>query len=674
MTETLFGRTVTDDHRWMEDPARFDALKGWVLAESAAARQALAALPERPAFADALKQVGGSLSRVQTVALASDRVVAFQRIGPSDRVPRLVIRSGTRERVLIDPNRSTGDSVLAINNHSLSPDGRHVAVHTATGGAEVGSITVYEVASGKPVGDPIAPVWGEFRVSWLDNATMAYTLMAEPGRHADRMMGMTAHVRRLDGRGGQSLLLGPDTRPVAIAVKDFPLIAASPISPWVVGLAVGARVDIEVMVVRRDAIGAGPPPWRRVAGLEQHVRAFGLRGNHLFLVSTRDNPHGRVTRRLLGDPASETDTVLLDGHDQLIIEGLEPTRDGVYLQAMTDGRGRLFYSAGGTAPFREVPLPFEGSIVDFEASRDGRLLGFGLTGWLTNRQYFKLRQGRLEPLGMASDTWPGAAAFRVTRLQADSRDGTRVPMVVVHPGTPAPAGGYPALLEGYGSYGISTATPFYDRFAMAWVRQGGAMAYCGTRGGGERGRAWHDAGRERHKPNAQDDLVACARTLKGAGLARAVGPVVTGTSAGGLLATPAALRHPEAFAGVVARVAMSNPTRLAAAPNGANQFDEMGDPGTAEGWAALAAQDAYLMSATAADLPDMLMTIGLNDKRVAPWESAKLAARARQRFGDRRTILLRADADAGHGIGSGEDARQAEFADIYTFAWTRASR
>ena len=673
VTETVFGRTLTDEYRWMEDAARFPALRDWVLAESEAAQQTLAALPARPAFVSALQQVNGALTRVNAVALANGRVLVVQRTAPGDRVARLLVRDGGRERVLVDPNQATGGSVVAINNVSPSPDGRHVAVHTAAGGAEIGSITIYERASGQPVGAPIGPIWGEFRLSWIDDKTIAYTQMAEPGRHADNLQGMTAYVRPLDGSAAALPLLGSDTQPVAVQPKDFPIIVSRPTSSWVAAMATGARADIDLMLVRRDAIGVQPTPWRRIAGLDQRLRAYGLVGERLFMVSMRDNPYGRVTRRALDRPDA-ADVVMLDGSERLIVEGIEATPDGVYLQAMTDGRGRLFYSAGGTAPFRELALPFEGSIESFESSSDGRMVAIGLGGWLTNTRYFKAQGGRLQPLGLASDTWPGAARFVARRLMATSRDGTQVPMVAVHARGPLPGGGPPALMKAYGSYGSSMATPFYDRLAMAWVQQGGVMAYCGTRGGGERGRAWHDAGRGAHKPNAHDDLIACAEALKAAGLARAAGPVVMGTSAGGLLVPPAALKRPDLFAGLVARVAIVNPTRLAAAPNGANQFDEMGDPNTAEGWAALATQDAYLMSATAADLPDTLLTIGLNDKRVAPWMSTKLAARVKARFGERRTILLRAETDAGHGVGSAEDARLAEYADIFAFAWSRASR
>ena len=677
LSETVHGITLNDEYRWMEDPARADELNAWIRAESEATQRLLGASPLRGEFMAGIQAAAGQLTRVFSVQPAAGGRVAFQRIGPQDRVPRLVVRHPGGERVLIDPNSTPASgSVLAVNNHAWSPSGRLIAVHTAQGGGEVGQIVVHDAATGEPVSEPIGPVWGEFRLVWLDDATIAATLMAPAGAHPDPMMGMTLQLRRLQPGAGWKPLFGPQTQPFATAAKDFPLLVAPPASRWVAALAAGARVDFEVLVARRsDVVSARPQvAWQRAAALADRVRGMALRGDDLFLLSTRANPFGRVTRQRLADTGPGRASTLAEGSDRLLIEAVESTRDGLYVRALTDGRSRLFFSPGGTRPLQELRLPIDGSIVDFEPSADGRSLSFGLMGWFTNTRYFSVSGSRLTPLGLASDSWPGATGFAVTRLLARSADGTAVPLVALHqPGAP-PAGGYPALLTAYGSYGETMTSPYYERMAMAWIARGGVAAYCGTRGGGERGRPWHDGGRERHKPRAQEDLVACAEKLKAEGLARAVGPVVAGTSAGGLLVPPAALKNPGVFSGLVARVAVSNASRLGLAPNGANQFDEMGDPNTPEGFAALLAQDAYHLSATATDLPDTLLTVGLNDKRVAPWMSAKFAARAKARFGERRTILLRADSDAGHGVGSAEASRQAERADIFTFAWQRASR
>ncbi|HLM52514.1 MAG TPA: prolyl oligopeptidase family serine peptidase, partial [Pseudoxanthomonas sp.] len=88
---------------------------------------------------------------------------------------------------------------------------------------------------------------------------------------------------------------------------------------------------------------------------------------------------------------------------------------------------------------------------------------------------------------------------------------------------------------------------------------------------------------------------------------------------------------------------------------------------------ALLAQDAYTMLAKARDLPDTLVTVGMNDSRVVPWMAAKFAARANARFGDRREVLLRVDTSQGHGIGSSRDVQIEEFADAFAWAWDQAA-
>lgn len=119
------------------------------------------------------------------------------------------------------------------------------------------------------------------------------------------------------------------------------------------------------------------------------------------------------------------------------------------------------------------------------------------------------------------------------------------------------------------------------------------------------------------------------------------------------------------------RVGIVNATRLGVANNGANQFDEMGNPGTEAGFKALAAQVATLYLPQSKGGPDFLFTIGLNDKRVEPSMSAKLVAMMRARWGDRHLVLIRSDGKAGHGMGSTRNQSLEERADIYAFFLNR---
>jgi prolyl oligopeptidase len=668
-TEVVHGRQVSDEYRWMERSDRAGDVAAWLKKEGEATRAALTALPERDGFLKAERAMRHT--RVVDVFDAGD-VQLFRRVTPGDRVPKLLVRAKDgSERVLVDPNTAPG-AVVAINNVSLSPDGRRVAVHTATGGSEIGAIQVYDVASGKPVGTPIDRIWGEFPLVWLSGDSVAYTRLADEAPGGDVVQGMTAYVKTLSARDRGAALLGSSTGLPGFPVMDFPSIAVTNLSNWVLGLGGGARTAWRLWVTPRAALEKGQPRWVSLADLPRDVTTAVAVGDSAYLLSTATNPYGSLLRQSLPSAATWAPATVAEGDAQRIFETIVAVKSGLYVTAQRDGVGRLFFMPAGTTTMREVELPFEGRLLNVRSTSDETALTIGLEGWLSNSVYFRVDGTRVTPLKLASDTWQGVSKFTVRREEATSADGTKVPLVVLAAKDQSVAA--PTLLLSYGSYGISVVTPAYEYSAMPWLARGGVLAYCGTRGGGERGRAWHDAGRGARKVNAQADLIACAEHLRKTGIAPAAGVVASTASAGGTLEGPAMFKRPDLFAAVVLRVAMLNATRLAAAQNGANQFVEFGDPGTADGYAGLLVQDAYEAAATATDLPDTVLHIGINDQRVAPWMTAKFAARLRQKFGSRRTIWVRVDDDSGHGVGTAEESYLTEAADVFAFAWSRSTR
>jgi prolyl oligopeptidase len=670
VTETVHGYTLTDEYRWMEDPANAAEMAGWVKAEAAETRAALAALPERAGFLAKLKEVSSGLTRVRDVQMGGDTVI-FRRATAADRTAKLIVVRDGKERVLIDPNSGSGP-VFAIGAVSLSPDGKMVAAHTSQGGSEVGAIQIYDTATGAKVGAPFENIWGEFPIGWLGGDLISYTQMAKAGEYPDPISGMRAYVKRLGDPGPGKQILGPGGSGPRFELKEFPILGLGSDTGWTFAVAAGARADNRYWIARTDRLTGADAGWRQVAALEDRVQGVDVLGNSLVVWTTKTNGAGSIMARTLSDAEIGAPVSIFEGNDRLIVTNMSAARDGLYVTAMTDGTTRLFYSPDARK-FSEVALPFAGGdVLDFGNRADGKGITLAYSGWLANTRTFLVESGKVTQTNFNSTTWDGAKAFAVDRLEARSADGTMVPLVVVRPGGALPKGGMPVILEGYGGYGISTATPFYNRDGMAWVARGGAAAYCGIRGGGERGRAWHEAGRGLNKPNGHADFIACAETLKARGYAPAKGVVATGASMGGALVPPAVLKRPDLFAAMVPRVAVLNATRMAAAPNGANQFDEMGDPATPDGFKALVGMDAYQMLPAAEAIPPTLLTIGLNDKRVTPWMSAKFAARAKAKFAGKQAIWLRADDETGHGVGSAEDARVAENADIFAFAWDRS--
>ncbi len=670
-SETRYGQVLSDPYRWFEQDARSADLTAWIKTASNHTVAELGALPERAEFAQTLEKTTRAGVRYSDVQSAG-ATLFYRRLDPADRVPKLVVRRGGVERVLLDPAAGTAE-VSAIGNYSLSRDGRTVAVHVSKGGAETGETRFIDVATGKQVGAALAPIWGEFAVSWLDDRHVVYTRQAIGAGNADPMQNMQVAVTTVGEPGGAVILGNKLAKGPAFDPQEFPLLVPSALSHWVVGLGAGARSDVRVMVARDRDLAQGKPAWREIASYADQVNAFAQLGDTLFTLSTKGTPNGAIFGRDLKLGARAPATLALAQGD-LVLTGVTAAVDGLYVSAQRDGVSHLLYLAGGRGKPVEVALPIEGDLHDLGTDADGRSVTFGLNGWLTDTAFYRVTRGQLKPLGLASATWPGASAFSTLREDAVSADGTHVPMVVLLPKAGKPDHLLPTILEGYAGYGVMSVSPWYSPNFLAWLSHGGAFAFCGTRGGGERGRDWHEGGRGANKPNGQADFDACAERLNAIGISSPRTLTATGTSAGGTLVPGAVLRRPELFTALVSRVAMVNVSRLEAAENGANQYAEFGDPRTPEGFDALVKQDAYLMLQTAPAALDMLVTIGLNDKRVAPWMGAKFAALAASRFGDRSLVLIRADTEAGHGIGSARDRLIAEWADTFAFAWNRANR
>lgn len=672
--ETLFGHRLEDPYRWMEEPGRLADVQAFIRGASAHTVPQLAALPGRAALRDRIAAGMNAGVRYSDVRRGGNALF-YRRTDAGAQFAKLVTRGPDgRERILYDPE-ATNPRGGAIGTYSVSPDGRTVAVHTSGGGGEVGAIRFIDVATGRVRPDRLEPVWGEFEAQWLDNRTVAYTRMTAPASGVDQMLNMRVYVHPLGGSDGEAILgAGAGGSPPYLP-QEFPRLGVAETSDWVAGFGTGARADARLFVARRADIRAGRPGWRVIGNYSDRLGGGGLIGDTLYVITTNGASNGKLLRLDLARGGTLATAQVAMPESDFIMQSAAAGTDGLYILGQTDGISRIFFLARNGARPAEVTLPLRGNAVLLQPAGAGGGVTFGMQDWFTAPRWFRARGTTVTSLGLDSASYAGLQGARQLRESATSADGTRIPLdILLPPGSPNAAfeGAYPMLLEGYGAYGANVAEPYYAQNVFGLIESGGAVAFCGTRGGGERGRAWHEAGREANKPNAHADLIACGERLVAMGLTTPNRLTVLGTSAGGLLAPPAALRRPDLFGALIANVGILNPTRLAQAENGANQYAEMGDPRTEAGFNALLTQDSYQMLATARDMPDTLLIVGLNDRRVSPWFSAKFAARALDRFGASRLVLIRTDPDAGHGIGTARANQVEQLADMYSFVLSQA--
>jgi prolyl oligopeptidase len=252
-----------------------------------------------------------------------------------------------------------------------------------------------------------------------------------------------------------------------------------------------------------------------------------------------------------------------------------------------------------------------------------------------------------------------------------SKDGTKIPLFVVHKKGLDLSKGAPTMLYGYGGFNISL-TPSFSPANLAWMDMGGVYAQASLRGGGEYGNAWHDAGRLKNKQNVFDDFIAAGEYLIAEGITTKDKLAVRGGSNGGLLVGAVINQRPDLFAAALPAVGVMDMLRFDRFTSGRYWTDDYGYPAQEADYRVLRAYSPYHNIAAGKDYPAVLVTTADTDDRVVPGHSFKyIAALQAAKTGD-KPHLIRIETRAGHGSGKPTDKIIEEYTDLWAFAgrWT----
>jgi prolyl oligopeptidase len=292
------------------------------------------------------------------------------------------------------------------------------------------------------------------------------------------------------------------------------------------------------------------------------------------------------------------------------------------------------------------------------------------SGYLTPPAYLTYHPGaNAQPEGTALSQ-PAkeiVSGYVVDRTFATSKDGTRIPMNIIHRRGSSMDGTVPTLVYGYGGYGISQSPEYVASiYWNLWLQQGYTLVITNIRGGAEYGESWHLAGNLTRKQNVFDDFSACAQYLIDKHWSSPAHMAALGGSNGGLLMGAEITQHPEQFRAVVSLVGIYDMLRVELDPNGQFNTTEFGTVKDAAQFQALYAYSPYHRVVDGTKYPAILMETGDNDPRVNPAQSRKFTARLQAASSSQAPILLKTFADAGHGSSSSADLQQ-QLADLYTF-------
>jgi prolyl oligopeptidase len=675
VTDTYFGTTVTDPYRYMEN-LDDTAVTNWMKAEGKYARALFASVPQRAALLAEVAAASGSLDFVNTIQRAGERTFYEERTPGSDNFDLMVREADGSTRKLVDVGglrAAHGGSPYAINYYRASPNGEKVAVGISAGGSEDASLFVYDVGAAKQIAPPLA--LARFGVTaWTDDGSKLFVnlLAAQPAnapptsKYLDSRMFVwdlkRAPVALLGGTTPSRIKVAPEMVPYLFTETGATISAAAIVN--------GVQNELELWTAPSATVTSPAAPWTRLTTAEDGVTNIDFAGQRVYLLSHKGAPTFQVLMLRAGEPMRAAKVLVASRNDRLI-EAMGTAKDGLYLRARHGVYSELIRVPLAGGPEEIVPLPFKGSISEMftDPTREGATIL--LESWFNPPTALTFDASKSivvpEKLGMTPAGFD-PNTFRLTDLSARAKDGTMIPLSYVdrvgskHPQL--------VLLLGYGSYGISSYPGFGPR-TIVGLRRGVAMATCHVRGGGELGEAWRLGGKDSNKPNTWRDLIACGDELVADGYTTRDKLFIDGGSAGGITMGRALEERPDLFAGVIDEVPSANMVRAEFSANGVPNIPEFGTVKTDSGFRNLYAMDSYLHVKDGTQYPAVLITTGLNDPRVAPWEPAKFAARLRA-SGSKAPVVLRVDEESGHGIGSTKSQIDELYADILTFIMWRA--
>ncbi|HTF68880.1 MAG TPA: prolyl oligopeptidase family serine peptidase [Edaphobacter sp.] len=344
------------------------------------------------------------------------------------------------------------------------------------------------------------------------------------------------------------------------------------------------------------------------------------------------------------------------------LNALLPAKDSLYVKVFDGASAALVRIPYGTSSKAvRISAPWPASIIDATS--------VSMSGWTHGPSYYRVMAG--SSVFTRTDLAPPSPYTDVAGLVAKdvevrAADGTTIPLSLVYKQGMVQDGKNPTFLWGYGAYGISQP-PIFGPMLLPWFDHGGIYAVAHVRGGGELGEEWHKAGMMSTKPNTWNDAIACAEYLIAQRYTSSEKLALGGGSAGGILAGRALTERPDLFAAVLDMVPMSDTLRSERSANGANNISEFGSVKTSDGFRGLYAMSPYVHVKDDVHYPAVLLTTGINDPRVDPWQPAKMAARLQAANGGAKPILFRVDYDAGHGMDSTRKQLFEERTDYWTF-------
>ncbi|MEV5897937.1 prolyl oligopeptidase family serine peptidase [Nonomuraea fuscirosea] len=651
VVDILHETPVPDPYRWLEDPDSPET-KGWLLGQADLFAKERGPQRFKSRIAELLRS--GS---VGVPAWRGERHFFSRRTPDQEHAVYYVAEPDGTERALVDPMAIDSSGLTTLDAVQPDKEGRLLAYQISVGGDEESVLYVIDVATGARVEGPIdrcrySPI------AWLPGGEAFYYVRRLPSTEVpenESQFHRRVYLHRVGTSTEDDVMIFGQ----GLKMTNYYGVSVSRDGRWLQVSAhegTAPRNDLWVADLTESPIDR--PALRVVQeGVDAQTGLVFGRDGRLYVHTDRDASRGRVC---VSDPAAPG----FDNWRDLIPEDPEAVLSDF---AILDDLERPVMLVGWTRHaiseisvhdlatgerLGEVPTPGLGTIGGIsERPEGGHEAWFGYTDNTTPPTIQRYDASTGETTLWAAS--PGAVEVpdvRTEQVVYRSKDGTDVRMLVISPADVA-EGPRPTVLYGYGGFGLSMS-PGYSASILAWVEAGGVYAIANLRGGGEEGEEWHRAGMLANKQNVFDDFHAAAEHLIATGVTTPEQLGISGGSNGGLLVGAALTQRPELYAAVVCSAPLLDMIRYEKFGLGATWNVEYGSAEDPEQFGWLWGYSPYHHVRESVSYPATLFTVFQSDTRVHPLHAWKTCAALQHASTSDRPVLLRNEAEVGHGARS----------------------
>lgn len=662
----LFGTEVSDPFRWLENNDSPE-VQQWISDQNKYSEKVLSGFPEGKKIEARIQELETTSAEQYSPKLMNGRLYFMQSTPPqAQAVVAAKSWPDGSTTVLVDPN--TMESGTAITGFWPSPGGNYLAYTTAEGGTEAATIHIRDIKAGKDLNDSLINAGGgetPAGMAWdADEKGLTYVRLPMPGTVPDSISKFNAALYH-------HLINQPQENDKLVLGKDLSKVAEYIFIPSDDGKEAALFVHFGDGNPDYVYLRQGVEEWKQVLDISTDIRvsdemnsgAAWDAGGNLLLAAYGDTPRGKLL------------SVSKDGSSKVLV----PQGDWVLISVAVIQNGFLLTKVNGPdwkidqydeqGKFvKTVGLPDKGIGIDAVASSPkspAALISY--SGWTFPEKWdiFDAASGQLKTI---FEVKPAAdySNVKFSVIEAVSKDGTKIPVTVVRIDSVTPDGQRPTIVYGYGGFGITEKPHFIGPY-LVWLENGGVFAYANLRGGGEFGESWHAEGMLGKKQNVFDDMFAASEAMVKNNWTNKEHLGIMGGSNGGLLMGALLTQHPDAFKAVVSFVGIYDMIRNELFPNGQYNISEYGTSTNPENFKWLYAYSPYHHVKQNTEYPAVLLETGMNDPRVASWQSRKFAAALQDANTSDNPIILLTRMNEGHGVTSSFSQRIGNYAASMTF-------